>query len=95
LIIQPPNLSGTPYINDHTCENCRFFYIKDTKFHCARYDVNVPSRAICDEYEFAGPPRKEKPVPESLVSAWPLLYEYMDRPPRKRAKTGLEKWMDP
>jgi hypothetical protein len=55
----------------------------------------VPSRAIYDDYDFVGHSYGQEPVPDSQVSARRPLYEYSDRPRRKRAKTGLEEWMDP
>jgi hypothetical protein len=93
--MEPPNLRITPYLHGHACESCRSFSVKDGEFRCGRFDLKVPSRAICDDYDFAGHPYRKEPVPETQVSARPPLYEYLDRPRRKKAKTGLEKWIGP
>jgi hypothetical protein len=67
--MEPPNLRTVPYTHGHSCESCRSFSVKDKLYYCGRFDVNVGSGNICDDYEFAGSPYK--PVPQSLTTERP------------------------
>jgi hypothetical protein len=52
--MQPPNLHLAPWRFGSICSICRYLELRDGKYWCTKYDLNVPYGALCDDYEWDG-----------------------------------------
>jgi hypothetical protein len=52
--MEPPNLHLAPWRFGPTCRVCEYLKIKDGKYWCVKYDLNVPNGALCDGFVWDG-----------------------------------------
>ena len=48
--LQPPNLRLNECRFGERCTICRNFEVRDERFWCVKYDLNVRDHDLCDDY---------------------------------------------
>ena len=54
LSIQPPNLHLDDCRFGPRCIVCNYLELRDGKYWCKKYDLNVRHNDLCDDYEWDG-----------------------------------------
>lgn len=52
--MEPPNLHLAGWRFGPMCTTCKYLEMRESKYWCTKYDLNVRNSDLCDDYQWDG-----------------------------------------